>query len=156
MIFDRDRSGRLLGLAGACLLLLGLAVSAAPARADLVQFQAILDQVQAVPAPIRVANAGGRAYVTLESGSDEIAWVIEYHSLSGPIVAIHLHGPAAVGETGEVAIPIDNSGQPAGKLTGTAKLSPEQARQLMDGLWYVNIHTELNGPGEIRGQLIRQ
>jgi hypothetical protein len=144
-------------LAGLALLLLaGLAISAGPARAETVEFQATLDQDQAVPAPTAVPDAGGRAYVTLETDSNEIAWEIEYYSLSGDIVAIHFHGPAKPGETGDIAVAIDNTSEMAGKLTGSAQITAEQAQQLMDGLWYVNIHTALNPAGEIRGQLVKQ
>ena len=149
----RVRNARFSGLA---LLLAGLVLLAAPARAETVKFEAMLDQDQAVPAPTAVAEAGGRAYVTLETDSNEIAWVIEYYSLSGAITAIHFHGPAGHGEAGDVAVVIDTTSETVGELTGTAQVSAEQVQHMMDGLWYVNIHTELNGPGEIRGQLIRQ
>ncbi len=71
-------------------------------------------------------------------------------------MAIHIHGPAGNGETGDVAIAIDNTSETVGELTGSAKISAEQVKQLMDVIWYVNVHTELNGPGEIRGLLIKQ
>ena len=58
--------------------------------------------------------------------------------------------------SGDVSVTIDNTSETVGELTGSATVSPEQVQQLMDGLWYVNVHTELNGPGEIRGQLIQQ
>ena len=116
----------------------------------------MLDQEQAVPEPTNVADAGGRAYVTLETDSNQIAWVIQYYALSGAITAIHIHGPAGYGIPGDVAIEIDNTSETVGRLTGTAQISAEQAQHMLDGLWYLNIHTELNGPGEIRGQLIRQ
>ena len=152
----RDRSTRVPGLAGLVLLLAGLVLLAAPARAETVKFEAMLDQDQAVPAPTAVAEAGGRAYVTLETDSNEIAWVIEYYSLSGEITAMHFHGPAGHGEAGDVAVIIDNTSETVGELTGTAQITAEQVQHMMDGLWYVNIHTELNGAGEIRGQLIKQ
>ncbi len=153
---NRDSFARVPGLAGLALLLAGLVLLAAPARAETVKFQAMLDQDQALPAPTAVAEAGGRAYFTLETDGNVIAWVIEYYSLSGAIVAIHIHGPAGHGKTGDVAVTIDNTSETVGELTGSAQISPEQVQQLMDGLWYVNVHTELNGPGEIRGQLIQQ
>ena len=144
-------------LAGLALLLIaGFAISAGPASAETIEFQAMLDQDQAVPAPTPVPEAGGRAYVTLETDSSEIAWEIEYYALSGDLVAIHFHGPAGPGETGDIAVAIDNTSEMAGKLTGSAQVTAEQAQQLMDGLWYVNIHTATNPAGEIRGQLIKQ
>ena len=156
VIQGRDRTARVPGLAGLALLLAGLVLLATPARAETVKFEAMLDQDQAVPAPTAVAEAGGRAYVTLETDSNQIAWVIEYYSLSGAITAIHFHGPAGHGEAGDVAVVIDNTSETVGKMTGTAGISAEQAEHLMAGMWYVNIHTELNGAGEIRGQLIKQ
>lgn len=147
---------RVSGLASLVSLLVGLALLAAPAKAETVTFQAMLDQDQAVPAPSAVPDAGGRAYVTLETDSIEIAWEIEYYALSGEIVAIHFHGPAGAGKTGDVAVAIDNTSEMVGKLTGSAQITAEQAQQLVDGLWYVNIHTDLNPAGEIRGQLIKQ
>ena len=152
----RDKFARFPGLAGLALLLAGFVLLAVPARAETIKFEAMLDQDQAVPAPTAVAEAGGRAYVTLETDGSVIAWVIEYYSLSGEIVAIHIHGPAGHGESGDVSVTIDNTSETVGELTGSAQISPEQVQQLMDGLWYVNVHTELNGPGEIRGQLIQQ
>ncbi|ACB52622.1 hypothetical protein cce_3274 [Crocosphaera subtropica ATCC 51142] len=32
-------------------------------------------------------------------------------------------------------------------------VSEKQESQLLSGLWYINIHTEANPPGEIRGQV---
>lgn len=153
---NRNRYAPCSGLPGLALLFAGLMVLAAPAWAETVEFQATLDQDQAVPAPTPVPEAGGRAYVTLQTDSNEIAWDIEYYSLSGEIVAIHFHGPAKPGETGDIAVAIDNTSETVGKLTGSAQISAEQAQQLMDGLWYINIHTGLNPAGEIRGQLIKQ
>ena len=49
---------------------------------------------------------------------------------------------------------ISAGGEPKfGTLTGDAVLSDDQETQLLDGLWYINLHTVLNGPGEIRGQI---
>jgi len=138
------------------LLLVGFVLLASSANAETVTFEAMLDQDQAVPAPTAVPEAGGRAYVTLDTDSNEIAWDIDYYSLSGEITAIHFHGPAGAGDTADVQVAIDNTSETVGKLTGSAQISAEQAQQLMDGLWYVNIHTEANGPGEVRGQLIKQ
>lgn len=152
--FNAKLPTQALTLAGVALA--GLVLLAAPARAEVVKFVALLDQEQAVPEPSPVADAGGRAYVTLETDSNQIAWVIQYYALSGAITAIHFHGPAGYGIPGDVAVEIDTTSETVGRLTGTAEITAEQAQHMLDGFWYVNIHTELNGPGEIRGQLVRQ
>ena len=39
-------------------------------------------------------------------------------------------------------------------IKGSATLTPEQAQQFTAGEWYVNVHTQANPGGEIRGQVI--
>ena len=46
------------------------------------------------------------------------------------------------------------SGNLASPIKGSATLTDAQIAQLEAGKWYVNIHTEANKPGEIRGQLV--
>ena len=41
----------------------------------------------------------------------------------------------------------------ASPLTGSATITPTQASDMMNGLWYVNLHTTAYPTGEIRGQL---
>jgi hypothetical protein len=40
-------------------------------------------------------------------------------------------------------------------IDGTATLTPEQAKELVDGKWYFNLHTSANPGGEIRGQILK-
>ena len=47
------------------------------------------------------------------------------------------------------------TGNLANPIKGLATLTDAQIAQLEAGKWYVNIHTEANKPGEIRGQLVR-
>ena len=42
---------------------------------------------------------------------------------------------------------------PSGIISGSQQLAPEQLAAMVDGLTYVNIHTEANSGGEIRGQI---
>ena len=37
---------------------------------------------------------------------------------------------------------------------GQVQISAEQYDQLLQGLWYVNVHTTENMDGEVRGQLV--
>ena len=43
---------------------------------------------------------------------------------------------------------------PANPMTGTATLTPDQAKQFSAGEWYVNVHSQSHPAGEIRGQVI--
>jgi hypothetical protein len=38
-------------------------------------------------------------------------------------------------------------------MKGSATLTDAQAKDLMDGMMYFNIHTAVHKPGEIRGQM---
>jgi len=137
-------------------ILFSFVIFTATARAEVVKFEAMLAQDQAVPAPIKVPDAGGRAYITLDTDTNEVAWNIEYYTLSGEITGIHFHGPAGAGKTAGIAVVIDNTSKTTGKLIGSAQLTAMQAQQLMDEQVYINVHTELNPDGEIRGQVIKQ
>ena len=47
-----------------------------------------------------------------------------------------------------------NNNASSGGFTGTVTLTGAQAANLFQGRLYVNIHTSLNGAGEIRGNLV--
>ncbi|MEX2534189.1 MAG: CHRD domain-containing protein [Trueperaceae bacterium] len=77
-----------------------------------------------------------------------------FAGLTGPATAAHIHGPAPVGEAAGVVFPLQVDNAVSGNLSGTwADMTEEQLQQLRDGLFYVNVHTAMNGAGEIRGQL---
>ncbi|MGQ0676601.1 MAG: CHRD domain-containing protein [Rhodospirillales bacterium] len=42
-----------------------------------------------------------------------------------------------------------------GPHAGSATLTDAQLKDLMAGMWYVNVHTQKNAPGEIRGQVMK-
>ena len=57
----------------------------------------------------------------------------------------------------EAGVQVDLGGNGfASPFRGTAHLTDEQAGQLLDGQWYINIHTAAHPDGEIRGQVLRQ
>ena len=109
-----------------------------------------------------VANAPaptGMATVTLSADASEISFTVVAVNLTGPATAMHLHTGAA-GVAGPVAIDIGDTivQGPNGVLTamGTRPITPAQLQSLRDGNLYINIHTGLNAPGEIRGQILGQ
>ena len=73
---------------------------------------------------------------------------LNFSGLSSAQTAAHIHGPAAVGVPGAILFPLPN-----GQVNDFAiALSPGQATDLKNGLWYVNVHTNNFINGEIRGQ----
>ena len=115
-------------------------------------FEAKLSGAQEVPP---VSNPGtGSAEVQFNKDTNMLTWKVTYSGLSGPAMAGHIHGPAAMGASAGVVVPFTNiTAQP---VQGQATITPAQAADLAAGKWYVNIHTAANPSGEIRGQLQRR
>lgn len=145
----------------ASLALLAAVLLTSSAGASTLLFTTTLDTDQEVPTPTIPDgfNPSGSGTLTLDMTTMLLTWDIMYQGLTGPIVApgAHLHGPAGPGSTAGVQVFLAPAGDlplPAsGQLTGSATISMMQANDLIAGLWYANIHTALNQPGEIRGQV---
>lgn len=134
-------------LTNVCLLVAGLLlVTAAPVPAQQ-QFSAILEgsqEVPSVPTP-----ASGIGSFTLRA-DDVFEYEIEFTGLTSPETVAHIHGPGAPGVNAPAIF-----GLPLGspKIGSVGPLTAQQKDDLMAGLWYVNVHTELYPAGEIRGQI---
>jgi hypothetical protein len=83
--------------------------------------------------------------------------ILEYRlnlvGLSGPITTGYLRGPAAPGETAPQVVPINIPIYDYTIWDG-ATLTEEQAAQVVNGKWYVNVMTLQYPDGEIRGQIL--
>jgi hypothetical protein len=91
---------------------------------------------------------------TLNTETNEFTYHIEFSGLTGPVAAAHFHGPAAEGVNAKPQLPI--KGTPiTSPIDGKATLTAEQAKDLLDGKWYFNLHTAANPGGEIRGQVLK-
>ena len=110
---------------------------------------ATLSGAEEVP-PVETGGTGS-ANVTWNSETKALSWSIDFAGLSGPAAAAHFHGPADPGANAGPVITIDDLESPS---EGTATLTDEQAADLAAGKWYVNVHTEANPDGEIRGQVM--
>ncbi|GEM_PF-927833 len=130
-----------------------------------------LSPLNEVPA-VAVASAGSGNTVftgiSFDTESKTLSVSLGYGSfagftdLTGPATAAHIHGPAGVDGTAPPIfnfiaemqhLPAPDSSQ-GGVIIGGAVLDEDQSAALLDGLYYINIHTEQNPAGEIRGQLI--
>jgi hypothetical protein len=117
------------------------------------ELAASLDVGQAVPAP-DVAGAGGRGSFKAEllrtGAGRTLVWQLQVRGLSGRAVAAHVH-VGAVGKTGAVLVPLCS---PCGsRARGEVRVNARAARALSNGTAYVNVHTQRNEAGEIRGQI---
>jgi len=122
---------------------------AGPAFAD--KYKAVLDGKSEVPAT--TSTGSGTADIDYDPATKKLSWKLTYTGLTGPAKAAHFHGPAEVGKNAgvEVAIP----GATSSPAEGSATLTEAQAADLVGGKLYVNVHTEANPGGELRGQVTK-
>jgi hypothetical protein len=133
--------------------LLGAGLWAAPCLAAPESFDVSLSGAQQVPAV--TTGATGKAHLTYDPATRVVRWSITYGGLSGPVTMAHFHGPAAAGKNAGVQVWLAKQGSPVDSpIKGEATLTPPQAKQFAAGEWYINLHTEANPSGEIRGQVL--
>jgi hypothetical protein len=128
-------------------------------QAATTQFKASLNAASEVP-PNSSAGTGS-VTATYDSGTKTLSWNGTYSGLTGPVTVAHIHGPAEAGKNAGVVFWLSQKpagpGQPPAPFPspfqGSATLTDDQASDLQSGLYYVNIHTDANKGGEIRGQL---
>lgn len=128
------------------------ALASIAAQAATVNLKATLKGSNEVPP----ATSGGTGTLTatLDTTTNELRYHVTFDGLSGAATGAHFHGPAAPGANGAPQVPIKMSPM-ASPIDGTATLTPEQAKELLAGKWYLNIHTAANPDGEIRGQVLK-
>jgi CHRD domain len=104
--------------------------------------------------PPKDSAGTGTVTATLDTQTNEFKYHVEFSGLTGPVVAAHFHGPAAAGTNAKPQLPIKTS-PITSPIDGMATLTPEQAKEVVDGKWYFNLHTSANPAGEIRGQILK-
>jgi hypothetical protein len=148
----------------------GLIVLAASnaAEAQVIRLAALLQGSNETPAPI-LNGAYATAEVTVDVREMSVSWVIDVFNLPSGMSAGHFHvgGPGLGGPTVvNLIFPtgVSNDFRLTGSATSaTAGLRPDQGirswedfiQAVVGGQTYLNIHTVVNGGGEIRGQVNR-
>jgi hypothetical protein len=128
--------------------ILGGAMGAAPLNGDVYTYRFDLDASQEVPPNNSIGT--GQAIVSLDTDTGELTWSVRYQDLTGTATAAHFHGPAPRGTNAGIQVGLDHTQNP---IEGSTSISSAQMDQLLDGLWYINIHTQMFPGGEIRGQV---
>lgn len=129
-----------------------LAAFATPALAETVTYTAALKGADEVPP--NDTKGSGAVEAKYDTATMKFSYAITYSGLTGAATAAHFHGPAKAGENAGPAITLQKPLESPAK--GEATLTPAQAEELANGLWYLNVHTAAHGPGEIRGQLMKK
>ena len=122
-----------------------LAFTAGSALAGAVQVK--LSGDQEVP-PVQSAAAGSG---TITINDDKtVSGSVTTTGVKGTMAHIH---EAPAGKNGGVAIPLEKKGDNEWAVPAGAKLSDAQYASFKAGNLYVNVHSDANKGGEIRGQL---
>lgn len=121
--------------------------SPTPGPAQCVQFNVHLSGDEEVPA--NDSDASGVATIKIQTGSNLLTYGMVVSSLSGDQTGAHIHGPAEIGEEADVLYAL-----PTGDvISGSFTYDQSDEADFLDGLTYLNVHSEDFPGGEIRGQL---
>lgn len=126
-----------------------VALTAAGAQAETIKYKAAL--TGAAETPPNDSKAAGALTASYDTATHTLTWTADYSGLTGPAVAAHFHGPAPVGKPAPIEVPLKPPLD--SPLKGSASLTDSEAKDLMEGMMYFNIHTAEHKGGEIRGQL---
>jgi hypothetical protein len=131
-------------------------LTASPTGGSAVQlFEANLTGTEEVPAV--TTGASGRAVFALSEDLTTLHYRVMVHDISN-ITMAHIH-EAPFGVNGPVVHwltpmpPDDPILAPGSPVSGSITLAEGQLQDLLDGNYYVNVHTTAFGAGEIRGQI---
>jgi hypothetical protein len=146
-----QRSIRTLALAAA----VGTTLWLAPVASAHVELEATLDSDQETDAMTPVDLMGhdpsGTASLTFDFETKTIQYEITVNDLTGPPTLAHIHQGVAGVAGGVLGCCTLN----ATTLSGTTgALTDDQIAALFTEGLYVNVHTDTNGAGEIRGQIV--
>src|SRR6187431_197263 len=114
-------------------------------------FSAKMTGDQEVPA--LTLDAQGLGIFTLDEKRTTLYVNVSLNNLSGPITGIHIHDGVA-GQNGSVIFNLEpylNGNRVKAVLKDIA---PQIVAKLLDGSFYINVHTALHPNGEIRGQIL--
>jgi CHRD domain len=108
--------------------------------------------------PQKITPATGTLDVSYNKKTNILKFTITWADLTGDPIGSHIHGTAPVGVNAPIrydftdALPKTVSGTFADSVEADGVAIKEDS--LLNGFYYINIHTPLNPGGEIRGQIV--
>lgn len=138
---------------------LGLALCTAllVASAGAQEIERYGERLSRMPVDLRTTSAiSGAGSVAAELTGNALTITVRFSGLSSGVTAAHVHN-APVARRGGVAFSVDLGGASgtAGEIVDTVILSDDQLAELRGDRYYVQLHTENNPGGELRGWLLR-
>lgn len=120
---------------------------------------------QEVPLPPVPSSAIGSLDVSYDKVTKILTYKFNWSGLTGPVTVFHIHGlaPTGFGPAGVIQTFVNSAivpctpGAPTscGSYSGTFLADGVKVKEddILNGLYYVNIHTAANPSGEIKGQI---
>ncbi|GHB80756.1 CHRD domain-containing protein [Persicitalea jodogahamensis] len=111
-----------------------------------------LSGAQEVPA--KSVAASGSGDVSYNKNTKTLSYFVTFTNMSSAPSMGHIHGSAPRGANAGVLFPFAViPPSTSGAVSGSAVLTATQEADLLNGLFYFNLHTAANPGGEIRGQI---
>ncbi len=126
------------------------------ASAVIIPWTVALDGGQEVPSVVTAAS--GTGFGSVDTVTSTLYWAISASGFISSVDAAHFH-EAPIGVNGAVQVDLASGTVVNGggfvQYFGMAVLTLSQLSAMLDGNFYVNIHTSDHPSGEIRGQVRR-
>jgi hypothetical protein len=101
---------------------------------------------------VKSKQMGASGHFTATLSGTSLTYTLTFSHLSGPAIAAHIHGPAARHVSAAILVPLCGP-TCTSPVKNTVTLTQDQIDKMEAGQTYVNVHTNLNKNGEIRGQV---
>jgi len=118
----------------------------------------VLSAAQETPA--NASTALGFMDVLYSRETRFLTYTVKWSGLTAPPILMHIHGQAPIGFAAGVFQTILSAANPTlfpatGSYSGSLLIDGAAVKEenLLNGFYYMNIHTPLNPGGEIRGQI---
>lgn len=110
-------------------------------------------RVRLSPMPVdrqSVDSITGMGQITLTLNGNQLTANGEFSGISSVATMVHIHnGPMA--QPGPVIHALEIPSATSGQITGSVELTDQQVTALHDKELYIQIHSEINPAGELRG-----
>lgn len=113
-----------------------------------VEMKAALSGDSEVP-PVET-EATGTGVFFVDTDANRLSYIVKYKDLEGTETGAHIHGFAAAGVNAGVLHPLALGST----KVGVWDYAQGQEADILAGLAYVNVHSDLHPSGEIRGQIL--
>lgn len=140
-------------VAGVVSALVVAGAGVARTQATSVKVAATLASANETPTPkgdVTTARGAFSGTLTRTTTGASLSWRLEFTGLTAAATAAHIHA-GVPGKAGPVIVPLCSPC--ASNAHGTANITPTVLEAIQNGSTYVNVHTNTNPAGEIRGQL---